>query len=221
MRLHIGITKTGGRNNRGRITVRHRGGGHKRLYREIEYTREGYKYNIKGTITAIKYDPNRTAYLARCENEGKLFYKILGDQYEIGQTIKAYKLKDVGIGEEVYNVSNRKGERGKYVRASGAKSKVLKQTEFETVIRLPSGQIKILNNENECNIGGVKLKPISNRPGKAGRSRWKGIRPSVRGVAMNPIDHPNGGKTAGGQSRNLWGKLAKWKPTRNSRLVRV
>lgn len=207
-KLHIGIRNTGGRNNRGRVTIRHRGGGHKRLYRTINHTA------ISGKILRIEYDPNRTAYLAECQNGTKTFYQILGENHLIGQTLKVVKLHEVGIGEEVYNVSLRSGQIGKIGRASGTSCKILKQGDKTTVIRMPSQQVKEINNQNQCIIGTVKSKPIE-RLGKAGKNRWKGIRPRVKGRAMNPIDHPNGGKTAGGgQSKTLWGKLAKWVRTR-------
>lgn len=218
MSLHIGLKKSGGRNNLGRITIRHRGGGHKRLYRKLEYNLNDYQYNISGTIKRIEYDPNRTAYLAECVNNNRTFYKILGSHQKHQKDIVVKKLKEVGIGEEVYNISIRVGQQAKICRASGAKGKILKQGEKDTVIRLPSQQIKVLNNNNSCNLGSVVSKDQNKIIGKAGRSRWMGIRPSVRGVAMNPIDHPNGGKTAGGgQPKTPWGKLAKWVPTRKKK----
>ena len=214
MKLHIGLRKSGGRNNRGRVTIRHRGGGHKRLYRHLEYSYNNYKYLLSGEIKRIEYDPNRTAFIAECLNGNKTFFKILGGINNIGKKIHVVKLKHVGIGDEIFNVSLNAGQLGKIGRASGAKCKVLKQSEKYTVIRMPSHQIKVLNNENFCILGSVLSKPLKVL-GKAGRNRWLGIRPSVRGVAMNPIDHPNGGKTAGGgQPKSPWGKLAKWVPTR-------
>jgi len=152
---HIGLRKHGGRNNLGRITVRHRGGGHKRLYRELEYKSSGHTLELSGVINRIEYDPNRTAYLAECIGYNKKFYKLLGGaevakkkkESLIGQEIKVVKIKEVGVGEEVYKVSIRSGQIGKIGRASGAKCKVLKQTEKETVIRMPSQEVKTINNE--------------------------------------------------------------------------
>ena len=207
-----GLRKSGGRNNTGRITVRHRGGGHKRLYREIDYRENGHRVELTGRIERVEYDPNRTAYIGECVGQGKKFYKILGGQemekekkspvqeYMKGKEIKVVRLKEVGVGEEVYNVSMRPGQEGKIGRASGVKCKVLKQEIKHTVIRMPSTEIKRIVNTSTCIMGGVYGKE-EKRLGKAGASRRLGIRPSVRGVAMNPIDHPNGGKTPGGQPK--------------------
>lgn len=200
-----GMRKSGGRNNTGRITVRHRGGGAKRNYREIEYTEGGYKEEITGKVIRVEYDPNRTAWIGECENKGKRFYKIIGGEGAerwkgeevIGKEIRVKRIKEIGVGEEVYKVSMRVGQEGKIGRATGARCRVLKQGERETVIRMPSGEVKGIGKENKCTIGSV-YGPEKKRLGKAGRSRRLGIRPTVRGVAMNAVDHPNGGKTAGG-----------------------
>lgn len=207
----IGQRKTGGRNNRGRITVRHRGGGQKRLIREIEYREGGKKIEMGGVITRMEYDPNRTAYVGECTGYKRKVYKIIGGregEEKIGREIRVVRLKEVGVGEEVYKVSVRKGEEGKLARAAGAGCKVIKQGEKDTVIRLPSGEIGGVNRENTCYVGKVEGEERGLK-GKAGVNRRLGRRPSVRGVAMNPIDHPNGGKTPGGQPRTPWGKLAK------------
>jgi large subunit ribosomal protein L2 len=163
-KFHIGLRKTGGRNNRGRITIRHRGGGHKRLYRPLNYP------YLSGEIKRLEYDPNRTAYLAECQNGTKKFYKLLGNNQQIGQMIKVVKLKEVGIGEDVYYVSLRVGQLGKIGRSSGTSCQILKQGAKTTVIRMPSQQVKELNNENLCIIGSVISLPIE-RLEKAGRNR--------------------------------------------------
>ena len=204
---HIGMRKQGGRNNLGRMTVRHRGGGHKRLYRELEFQSSGHTMEISGKIKRIEYDPNRTAYLAECINRNHRFYKILGGQElkksMIGQEIKVVKLKEVGVGDEVYKVGIRQGQKGKIGRASGTHCKILKQGDSYTVIRMPSQEVKRINNESQCTLGEVYSKR-EKRMEKAGAHRRRGIRPTVKGVAMNPIDHPNGGKTAGGgQAKTL------------------
>jgi len=176
------IKKSGGRNNTGRLTIRHRGGGHKRIYRPLEYNTNGHSFTLSGIIHRIEYDPNRNAYLAECRNQEKTFYKILGGNSKlfggkdikkenlIGTEMKVMLLKDVGIGEEVYNVSLRKGQIGKIGRASGTKCKIMKQTDKETVIKLPSHEVKTVSNENTCIIGGVIEKP-KRIIGKAGRNR--------------------------------------------------
>lgn len=198
------LKKTGGRNNKGRITVRHRGGGSKRFCRIID------PRNQQLRIEKIQYDPNRTALIAK-SSEGH--FQILGETHKIGDTIRLKRLSEIGIGESVFNVSFRPGQKGKFGKAAGTSCVVIKQELGQTLIRLPSKQVKSLPSNNECILGSVKN--IEKSPiGKAGRNRWLGIRPTVKGRAMNSIDHPNGGKTAGGgQPKTLWGKLAKWVPT--------
>lgn len=211
IKMKEGLRKTGGRNNTGRITVRHRGGGHKRNYRVMEQEER------TGIIRSIEYSPNRTGYIGKCEvYGGREVYKVIGEQEQrnqeleslIGTTLKVEKLKDMKVGTSVYNVAQRPGQRGKIGRASGVKCVIIKQEEKETVIRLPSKEIKSINNECTGTIGRVTVQEVE-RLGKAGAKRRLGIRPSVRGTAMNAVDHPNGGKTGGGQSRTPWGQLAK------------
>ncbi len=203
------IKKTGGRNNRGRITVRHRGGGHKRFLRVIDPRTKQMQ------ISKIEYDPNRTALIASSSGP-VVSYQILGESHKIGDIIKFKSLQEIGIGESVYNVSYRPGQKGIFGKASGTSCIVLKHEIGTTLVRLPSKQVKRISSKNECIPGAVKN--IERSPiGKAGRNRWLGIRPTVKGRAMNSIDHPNGGKTAGGgQPKTPWGKLAKWVPTSRS-----
>lgn len=215
-----GLRKTGGRNNTGRITVRHRGGGHKRNYRILEQEER------TGVIKSVEYTPNRTGYIGKCEvYGGREVYKIIGtgetrkEESLIGTTLQVVKLKDIKVGTWVYNISQRPGQRGKIGRASGVGCIIIKQEEKITVLRMPSKEIKRLNNENTGTIGKVAVH-VFDRVGKAGTNRRLGIRPSVRGTAMNAVDHPNGGKTGGGQSRTPWGQLAKWIPTRRERRIR-
>lgn len=207
------IKKTGGRNHQGKITIRHRGKGAKRFLRPIDYS------ILKGTIESIEYDPNRTSVLAKCRtlDHKHIYYQIIGESYSIGQQLKLIPIGNIAIGETVYNISLKPGNKGKLSKASGTCCLILKQNlDGTTVIRLPSKQIKTINNKNLCMIGIVKNTNAQfTIIGKAGRNRWKGIRPTVNGRAMNAFDHPNGGKTAGGcQAKTLWGKLAKWVPTR-------
>lgn len=152
------LRKTGGRNNRGRITVRHRGGGQKRHERVLEYTRGDHKIEISGVIKRVEYDPNRTAYVGECEGYERKIYKIIGGpeggkEVQIGKEIKVVRLKDVSVGEMVYKVSERGGQEGKIARAAGAGCKIIKQGEKKTVVRLPSGEIKELKGENTCYEG--------------------------------------------------------------------
>ena len=199
----IGGRKTGGRNNTGRITVRHRGGGHKRMIRELE------REERTGKVLRIEYDPNRTAYLGVCSTYGgRSVYKIMGQGQGIGSEIRVTEIGKIGVGEEVYKVGIREGQQGKMGRASGVSCKIVKQGEEKTVVRLPSKEVKEVSSRSICTIGSV-MEERKPRAKKAGATRRRGIRPSVRGVAMNPIDHPHGGKTPSGQPRTPWGKLAK------------
>ncbi len=238
------LKRTGGRNNTGKITMRHIGGGFKRFIRPLEYNDQLYSYNTKryqiplsGKVEDIEYDPNRSAYLAKCKTEsGKTIYKIytttttnitkapLSKQDKINimnekgaQTLTL--LKNLTSGDQISNVSIRKGTIGKYALTHGAACKVIKQEGSTTVLRLPSKEIKRFSNLNSCIRGVAVGKGIENL-GKAGKSRRLGIRPRVRGVAMNPIDHPNGGKTHSSKIKNLWGNLAKWQKTKSKRLIR-
>jgi len=201
----VGIRKTGGRNNKGRITVRHRGGGAKRLLRELEYVRDGHKIAVGGVVERIEYDPNRTAHIGVCSTYGgQEVYKILGkttvEEKMIGKRIVGVKVKDVEVGNSIYNVSVREGQVGKIARAAGAKCKVIKIEGKTAVIRMPSGKVGAIQAENLCYKGEVAGRPIENL-GKAGARRRLGERPRVRGVAMNAVDHPHGGKTPAGQPR--------------------
>lgn len=196
------IRSTGGRNNRGRITVRHRGGGEKRLERILEYEKGSHKIEMTGVVKRIEYAPNITGKVAECEGYGRKFYKVLGGEegtVGVGKEIRVVKLKEVAVGESVYRVSIRGGEEGKIARAAGAGCKIIKQGEKETMVRLPSGRVVEIKGENTCYRGEVIAKEGRKRLGKAGVNRRLGVRPTVRGAAMNPVDHPNGGKTPGGQ----------------------
>lgn len=206
----IGIRKKGGRNHHGRITVRHIGGGFKRMYREIEYREGTHVQELSGRITGIEYDPNRTAYLAACESHGREYYKILGgkEMPKVGSEIKVVTLGQVPVGVSVYNVAMRVGTTGQIALARGAACKIVKQEATTTVIRLPSSAIKRLSNKVTCMEGEV-IGRARERLGTAGAHRRLGVRPSVRGVAMNPSDHPNGGKTHSCKIKNKFGKLAK------------
>ena len=210
------IRKTGGRNNRGRITVRHRGGGQKRLERVLEFEKGKHQIEMTGVVQRIEYDPNRTAYIAECEGYQRRIYKIIGGEEgkeQIGKEIKVIRLKEVAVGESVFKVSLRGGERGKIARAAGAGCKIIKQGEKGTIVRLPSGEVVEIRGEHTCYQGVVWGKERE-KLGKAGVNRRLGVRPTVRGAAMNAIDHPNGGKTPGGQPYTPWGKLGKWVRTR-------
>lgn len=243
-KLVKGLTKTGGRNQHGRITIRRRGGGHKRLYRTIDLQRNTGLYTKNNTVLRIEYDPNRTGYIALCQTEtGKLFYILAPEGLKAGDTFagrlansntsevtneslnpkigESLPLQEIPKGALIYNVETKPGEGGKLARSAGVSCILIENLENSeyTMIQLPSGKrIQLLSN---ClaTIGEVS-KSNHNKIilGKAGRKRWLGRKPKVRGEAMNPIDHPHGGKSHGPgglntQPRTKWGKLAKWRKT--------
>lgn len=221
--LSKGTCSTGGRNNLGRITVYHRGGAHKRKYRIIDFKRDVGAYS-SATVLRIEYDPNRSANIALCESTNKTkFYILAPAGLTINQTIygklspisdltvgQTRVLADLPIGSVVHNLGSRFG------RAAGTSATILKHNPESTIIRLPSKEIKEFPNSLYATIGSVSNPSHINRVlGKAGASAWIGRLPRVKGVKMNPIDHPHGGKTPvsggkGSPARNRWGKLAKW-----------
>jgi len=224
-----GISKSGGRNNQGRITVRHRGGGHKRKYRRIDFKR----YDKYGTVSSIEYDPNRSSAIARIsESNGKgSFYILLPRGLNIGDDIEsgpnadikignALPLGKIPIGTTVCNIELKVGKGGQIVRSAGCSAQLIQKTDKYARVRLPSGIQRLIPLGCYASVGIISNSDWNNKTlGKAGRSRWLGNRPTVRGVAMNPIDHPHGGgegKTSGGRpSVTPWGKITKGKPTRS------
>jgi large subunit ribosomal protein L2 len=227
--LTTGQSSTGGRNNYGRITSRHRGGGAKHKYRIIDFYRN--KMNIKATVERIEYDPNRTAHIALINYENKIKNYILcpqglkkGDVIESGSNIEIkvgnnLKLKDIPVGTSVHNVELTPGGGGKLARSAGS-SVVLSGYDGDyAIIKLSSGETRKIRSDCSATIGVVSNPDQKNiKIGKAGRNRWRGIRPQSRGVAMNPVDHPHGGgegKTSGGRSPvSPWGQSAKGLKTR-------
>lgn len=173
------------------------------MYREKEYQEGKHVIETSGRIESIEYDPNRTAYIAACTGYGRKYYKIVGGKSmpTIGTTMRVITLGSAPIGTSVYSVSQKVGQKGTIAVARGASCKIVKQEESTTVIRLPSSEIKRLNRENICTEGRVYGRPIT-RLGTAGAHRRLGVRPSVRGVAQNPSDHPNGGKTHSSKIKN-------------------
>jgi large subunit ribosomal protein L2 len=193
-----------GRNNRGVITTRHRGGGHKRLYREIDFRRN--KHNIPAKVAAIEYDPNRNARIALLfYQDGEKRYIIHPADLAVGTVIvsgpdapfevgNALPLGNIPLGTAVHNIELVPGKGGQIVRAAGASAQVqAKEGNFVT-LRLPSGEVRLVRRECYATIGSVGNSDIRNVSiGKAGRKRWRGRRPEVRGSVMNPVDHPHGG----------------------------
>ena len=232
--LTIGKHSTGGRNNLGRITSRSRGVGHKRKYREIDFYRK--KDNLKAKIERIEYDPNRSAHVALIKYEdGVLSYILAPNKINIGDEIVSGRnkeikvgncmpLSDIPAGTEIHNIELSPNQGGKMVRSAGSSAQISGTDENYCIIKLNSGEVRKVINTARATIGSVSNTDHQNiKIGKAGRNRWKGRRPSVRGVAMNPVDHPHGGgegKTSGGRSPvSPWGQSAKGLKTRSNKIT--
>jgi len=230
--LTHGKTSSGGRNNLGRITSRHKGAGHKNKYRVVDFHRK--KDDIKGKIERIEYDPNRSAYLALVKYEdGVMNYIIAPSKIKAGDEIISGKNKgievgncmplgDIPAGTNVHNIELNPNGGAKLVRSAGTTATIAGMDENYVVIKLSSGEIRKIISTARATIGTVSNSDHQNvKIGKAGRNRWKGIRPQTRGVAMNPVDHPHGGgegKTSGGRSPvSPWGQSAKGLKTRKNK----
>ena len=198
------LTKTGGRNNKGRITVRHRGGGEKRHYRIVDFKRN--KDDIPAKVAAIEYDPNRSAHIALLHYvDGEKRYILHPKGLKVGDTVisgsnadikvgNALPLKDIPVGTVIHNIELKAGKGGQMVRSAGNSAQLMAKEDGYAQIRLPSGEVRMVRVECRATVGQVGNVEHENiRIGKAGRSRHMGFRPSVRGVVMNPADHPHGG----------------------------
>jgi len=233
-KLTVYIKKKAGRSTQtGRVCVRHRGGGVKRLYRIVDFGQE--KFKIPGKVVALEYDPNRTAYIMLVEYEdGEKRYRLAPHEIKVGDEIicaekaeikvgNRMKLKEIPIGTSVFNVELVPGKGGKIVRAAGTSAKVVGQEEKYTILELPSKEIRKVFNECFATIGQVSHpEHIFEDIGKAGKMRLKGWRPTVRGSAMNPVDHPHGGgkgKAPIGMPypKTPWGKPARGIKTRKKK----
>ena len=236
--LTKGQTSTGGRNNYGRITSRSKGAGHKKKFRIIDFMRK--KKNVPAIIERIEYDPNRTAYIALIKyNDKEMNYIIcpqnlkVGDKIESGKNVEIkignnLELKDIPPGTSLHNVELIPGNGGKLARSAGSSVTLSGYDGDYAIIKLASGETRKVRSECTATIGVVSNPDQKNiKIGKAGRNRWRGKRPSVRGVAMNPVDHPHGGgerKTSGGRSPvSPWGQSAKGlktrRPKRSDKLI--
>jgi len=230
--LSFGKTSSGGRNNLGRITSRRRGAGHKNRYRLVDFHRK--KDDMKAKVERIEYDPNRSAYLALIKyDDGIMNYIIAPNKLTPGDEIISGKNKEIKIGNcmplsdipagtDIHNIELTPNSGGKLSRSAGSMAQISGVFENYCVIKLASGEIRKIINTARATIGSVSNSDHQNiKIGKAGRNRWKGKRPSVRGVAMNPVDHPHGGgegKTSGGRSPvSPWGQSAKGLKTRNNK----
>lgn len=200
--LTVSLHRPKGRNNQGRITVRHRGGGHKRLYRIIDFKRD--KRGIRATVKAIEYDPNRNARIALLQYEdGEKRYILQPNGLKVGGTVvagsdapiedgNALPLSNIPLGTSVHNVELKPGKGGQIVRAAGATAQVVAKEGNYVTLKLPSGEVRMIRRECYATIGQVGNIDARNlSSGKAGRTRWKGRRPQVRGSVMNPVDHPH------------------------------
>jgi len=230
--LTLGKHSTGGRNNLGRITSRSRGSGHKHKYREIDFHRK--KDDLKAIVERIEYDPNRSAHVALLKYEdGVMSYILAPNKINIGDEIvsgrnkeikvgNCMQLSDIPIGTDIHNIELSPNGGGKLVRSAGSSAQISGTDENYCIIKLTSGEIRKVINTARATIGSVSNTDHQNiKIGKAGRNRWKGRRPSVRGVAMNPVDHPHGGgegKTSGGRSPvSPWSQSAKGLKTRKNK----
>lgn len=223
------IKGKGGRNNRGRITTRHKGAGNKRLYRIVDFKRE--KVSIPARVATIEYDPNRSARIALVVYaDGEKRYIIAPIGLKVGDVVQsgegadikagnALSLKHLPIGTVIHNIELRPGKGGQLARSAGSYAQLLAKEGEYCHVRLPSGEIRLVKAECKATVGQVSNPEHENvNYGKAGRKRWIGIRPTVRGVAMNPVDHPMGGgegRTSGGRHPvTPWGKPTKGYKTR-------
>nr|WP_314259374.1 50S ribosomal protein L2 [uncultured Devosia sp.] len=231
--LTEGLSKSGGRNNRGRITSFHRGGGHKRTYRMIDFKR--VKFDVTGTIERLEYDPNRTAWIALVKYEdGELAYIVAPQRLSAGDKVissmntvdvkpgNAMPLERMPVGTIVHNIELKPRKGGQVARSAGAYAQYVGRDQGWAILRLNSGEQRRVHGSCLATVGAVSNQDHSNTSlGKAGRSRWLGRKPVNRGVTMNPVDHPHGGgegRTSGGRHPvTPWGKPTKGKKTRSNK----
>jgi len=232
--LTRGLSKTGGRNNLGRTTSWHIGGGHKRLYRIIDFKRN--KLEIDATVERIEYDPNRTSFIALIKYaDGEYSYILAPQKLAIGDKVissdsadikigNCLALKFIPVGTTLHNIEMKVGKGGQIARSAGTSVDLVGKDAGYAQIKLRSGEFRLVPLECRATIGVVSNPDQKNiNLGKAGRNRWLGVRPHVRGVAMNPVDHPHGGgegKTSGGRHPvTPWGFPTKGKKTRKNKLT--
>jgi large subunit ribosomal protein L2 len=231
--LTEGLTKSGGRNNLGRITARFIGGGHKRTYRLIDFKRR--KFNVEGTVARLEYDPNRTAYIALINYaDGEQAYILAPQRLAAGDKViasdKAVDVKPgntmplqyIPVGSIIHNVEMKPGKGGQLGRSAGTYVQLVGRDQGMAILRLSSGEQRLVHGSCLASIGAVSNPDHGNiNDGKAGRTVWRGKRPHNRGVVMNPVDHPHGGgegRTSGGRHPvSPWGKPTKGKRTRSNK----
>jgi large subunit ribosomal protein L2 len=231
--LTEGLSSKGGRNNAGRVTARFQGGGHKRSYRLVDFKRR--KFDIEATVERLEYDPNRTAFIALIKyDDGELSYILAPQRLAAGDKVIAsdkgtdvkpgntMPLQFIPVGSIVHNVEMKPGKGGQMARSAGTYVQLVGRDQGMAILRLNSGEQRLVHGSCLATIGAVSnADHINTNDGKAGRSIWKGKRPHVRGVAMNPVDHPHGGgegRTSGGRHPvTPWGKPTKGKRTRSNK----
>jgi len=230
--LTEGLSQAGGRNNTGRVTVRFRGGGHKRTYRLVDFKRT--KRGVAATVERIEYDPNRSAFIALVKYEdGELAYILAPQRLAVGDSVvagdqvdvkpgNAMRIGNMPVGTIVHNVEMKIGKGGQIARSAGTYAQIVGRDQGYVAIRLNSGEQRLVHGQCFATVGAVSNPDHSNiNNGKAGRSRWLGRRPHNRGVTMNPVDHPHGGgegRTSGGRHPvTPWGKPTKGKKTRRNK----
>ncbi len=227
--LTEGKSRTGGRNNGGRITSRHIGGGHKQAFRKIDFRRR--KADVSATVERLEYDPNRTAFIALIKyDDGELSYILApqrlspGDKVVSGERVdvkpgNAMPLSAMPVGTIIHNVELKPGKGGQLARSAGAYAQLVGRDAGWAILKLGSGETRRVRAECMASVGAVSNPDHTNIViGKAGRARWKGKRPQTRGIAMNPVDHPNGGRTNGGKHFSTpWGKPTKGSRTRRNK----
>jgi len=222
------INSTGGRNSQGRRTMRYIGGGHKKKYRIVDFKRD--KKNIAATVKTVEYDPNRSAFISLVEYaDGEKRYILAPQGIQVGQTIisgddvapevgNSLMMKFIPLGTNVHNIEMQPGQGGKLVRSAGSSAQLTNKEEKYAILKMPSGELRKMLINCYATVGVVSNSDHNLQSmGKAGRNRWLGIRPRVRGVAMNPVDHPMGGgegRASGGHPRSRNGKYAKGEKTR-------
>lgn len=230
--LTEGKSKTGGRNNSGRITARRIGGGHKQRYRVVDFKRR--KFDVPAKVERLEYDPNRSAFLALLRySDNEISYILAPQRLSIGDTVisgervdvkpgNSMPMRNIPVGTIIHNIEMKPGRGGQMARAAGAYAQLVGKDAGYALLRLGSGEQRMVRAECMATVGAVSNPDNKNiKLGKAGRKRWMGKRPSVRGVAMNPIDHPHGGgegRTSGGRHPvTPWGKPTKGKRTRSNK----
>ena len=230
--LTEGRSKSGGRNNRGRMTVRRRGGGHKRRYRIVDFKRR--KFGVEATVERLEYDPNRSAFIALLRYEdGERAYIVAPQRLRAGDRVvadeqadikpgNAMPMRNMPVGTIVHNVEMKPGKGGQIARAAGNYAQLIGKDAGYALLRLSSGEQRMVRAECMATVGAVSNPDNQNvKLGKAGRNRWRGRRPKVRGVAMNPVDHPHGGgegRSSGGRHPvTPWGAPTKGKRTRRNK----